>query len=67
VSPAQRIADLPGGGRRTIRRPVGVHGVFCNGVRTFDGTDYPHHAKGPGQILDRFNTSLGPHMAIAAQ
>jgi len=67
VSPAQRVADLPGGGRRTIRKPVGVHGVFCNGVRTFDGTDYPRHAKGPGQILDRFNTSLGPHMAIAAQ
>jgi N-acyl-D-aspartate/D-glutamate deacylase len=67
VSPAQRVADLPGGGRRTIRKPLGVHGVFCNGVRTFDGTDYPHHAKGPGQILDRFNASLGPHMAIAAQ
>jgi N-acyl-D-aspartate/D-glutamate deacylase len=37
VSPAERIADLPGGGRRTIRRPTGVHGVFCNGVMTFDG------------------------------
>ena len=68
VSPAQRVADLPGGGRRTIRKPTGVHGVFCNGVRTFDGKDYPKHAKGPGQVLDRFNTSQGRHTAaIAAQ
>ena len=67
VSPAERVADLPGGGRRTIRRPTGVHGVFCNGVRTFDGKDYAKHAKGPGHVLDRFNNSLGSHSAIAAQ
>lgn len=67
VSPAERLADLPGGGRRTIRRPTGVHGVFCNGVRTFDGKDYAKHAKGPGHVLDRFNTSRGQHSAIAAQ
>ncbi len=68
VSPALRVADLPGGGRRTIRKPTGVHGVFCNGVRTFDGKDYPKHAKGPGQVLDRFNTSQGRHnAALAAQ
>ena len=67
VSPAERVADLPGGGRRTIRRPTGVHGVFCNGVRTFDGKDYAKHAKGPGHVLDTFNNSLGSHSAIAAQ
>jgi N-acyl-D-aspartate/D-glutamate deacylase len=68
VSPAERVADLPGGGRRTIRRPTGVHGVFCNGVRTFDGKDYVKHAKGPGQVLDRFTVSQGRHnMAMAAQ
>jgi len=68
VSPAERVADLPGGGRRTIRRPTGVHGVFCNGVRTFDGKDYVKHAKGPGHVLDRFNPSHGAHnMAMAAQ
>jgi N-acyl-D-aspartate/D-glutamate deacylase len=68
VSPAERIADLPGGGRRTIRRPTGVHGVFCNGVMTFDGKDYVKHAKGPGHVLDRFNASHGAHnMALAAQ
>jgi N-acyl-D-amino-acid deacylase len=67
VTPAERVADLPGGGRRTIRRPTGVHGVFCNGVKTFDGKDYVKHAKGPGQVLDRFNNSLGRHSALAAQ
>jgi N-acyl-D-aspartate/D-glutamate deacylase len=67
VSPAERVADLPGGGRRTIRKPVGVHGVFCNGVKTFDGKDYPKLAKGPGQVLDRFNSSRGQHAALAAQ
>lgn len=67
VSPAERVADLPGGGRRTIRRPTGVHGVFCNGVRTFDGKDYAKLAKGPGHVLDRFNASRGQHTAIAAQ
>ena len=67
ISPAERVADLPGGGRRTIRRPTGVHGVFCNGVKTFDGKDYVKHAKGPGHVLDRFNNSMGQHSAIAAQ
>jgi N-acyl-D-amino-acid deacylase len=68
VSPAERVADLPGGGRRTIRRPTGVHGVFCNGVITFDGKDYVKHAKGPGHVLDRFNASRGGHnLALAAQ
>ena len=57
ISPAERVADLPGGGRRTIRRPTGVHGVFCNGVKMFDGKDYVKHAKGPGHVLDRFNAS----------
>ena len=68
VSPAERVADLPGGGRRTIRKPLGVHSVFCNGVMTFDGKDYVKHARGPGQVLDRFNASQGRHtLAIAAQ
>jgi N-acyl-D-amino-acid deacylase len=67
ISPAERVADLPGGGRRTIRRPTGVHGVFCNGIKTFDGKDYVKHAKGPGHVLDRFNASQGGHTLLAAQ
>ncbi len=57
VSPAERVNDLPGGGPRTIRRPIGVHGVFVNGVEVFDGSRYLTHAKGPGQVLSRFNAS----------
>ena len=62
ISAARRIQDLPGGGRRTIRDPKGVHGVFVNGVKVFDGQSYPRHAKGPGQVLDRF----APSRAAAA-
>ncbi len=51
ISPARRATDLPGGGRRTIRDPLGVHGVFVNGTRVFDGREYATLAKGPGQIL----------------
>jgi N-acyl-D-amino-acid deacylase len=54
IGPAERIPDLPGGGRRTLRRPKGVHGVFVNGTRVFDGSDYTRLARGPGQVLDRF-------------
>jgi N-acyl-D-aspartate/D-glutamate deacylase len=60
VSPARRLSDLPGGGRRTVRDSKGVHGVFVNGVRVFDGKDYIRHAKGPGQVLDKFQPGEGP-------
>ena len=60
VSPARRVADLPGGGRRTVRDPMGVHGVFVNGVRVFDGQDYVRHERGPGRVLDRFRRVEGP-------
>src|SRR5947208_17036329 len=54
ISAARRVSDLPGGGPRTIRDPVGVHGVFVNGVRVFDGKNYTTLDKGPGRVLDRF-------------
>jgi uncharacterized protein GlcG (DUF336 family) len=50
----RRVNDLPGGGPRTIRDPLGVHGVFVNGVEVFDGRDYRPLGRGPGQVLDRF-------------
>src|SRR6266850_3672743 len=53
VSAARRVNDLPGGGPRTIRDPIGVHGVFVNGVRVFDGKDYARLGRGPGQVIDR--------------
>ncbi len=57
VTPAQRIADLPGGGRRTVRGSTGVHGVFVNGVQVFGEAGYAQLERGPGQVLDRFNRS----------
>ena len=58
VTAAERAADLPGGGKRTIRRPLGVHGVFCNGVEVFDGAAYVTNGHGgPGRVLDRFAPS----------
>jgi N-acyl-D-aspartate/D-glutamate deacylase len=59
ISPSRRVRDLPGGGRRTIREPKGVHRVFVNGVEVFDGKDYARLAKGPGQLLDKF-APVGP-------
>ena len=55
VTAPERVADLPGGGFRTIRRPLGIHGVFVNGVEVFDGKEYVDHKNGPGHILDSFD------------
>lgn len=55
ISKLERIRDLPGGGTRMIRRPRGVHGVWVNGTRVFDGAHYAPLAAGPGHVLDRFS------------
>ena len=67
VSPARRVNDLPGGVPRTIRDPIGVHGVFVNGVRIFDGARYCPLAKGPGRVLDRFNPTGPAAVRVAAE
>ncbi|HEX6297415.1 MAG TPA: amidohydrolase family protein [Burkholderiales bacterium] len=54
VSPLERVRDLPGGGRRMIRHPRGVHGVWVNGVRVFNGKDYEALPAGPGMVLREF-------------
>ena len=53
VSALQRVKDLPGGGRRMLRHPRGVHGVWVNGVRVFDGKGYDE-LPGPGRVLREF-------------
>ena len=55
ISKLERVADLPGGGTRMIRRPRGVHGVWVNGVSVFDGVRYAALEAGPGRVLDRFD------------
>jgi N-acyl-D-aspartate/D-glutamate deacylase len=67
ISKARRVNDLPGGGPRTIRDPLGVHGVYVNGVRVFDGRDYTRPDRGPGQVLDGFLPARGAQMARAAE
>jgi N-acyl-D-amino-acid deacylase len=67
ISPSRRVNDLPGGGPRTLRDPLGVHGVFVNGVRVFDGHDYAKLDTGPGQVLDRFLPARSAALASAAQ
>jgi len=56
ISALRAVHDLPGGGRRLVRDPVGVHGVWVNGVCTFDGRAIVAHdgGRGPGVVLDRF-------------
>lgn len=54
VSRTRRVNDLPGGQSRLVRDPIGVHGVWVNGARIFDGTDYVTPAAAPGEVLTRF-------------
>ena len=56
VSALQRQRDLPGGGTRMIRTPLGVHGVWVNGLLVFDGAKYSPLPDGPGQVLRIFDS-----------
>ncbi len=52
--PKQRVQDLPGGGARLITPPVGVHGVWVNGVCIADEHGARSLAALPGRILREF-------------
>jgi N-acyl-D-aspartate/D-glutamate deacylase len=52
--PKGRVQDLPGGGARLITPPIGVHGVWINGVRIADERGARPLAKLPGKILRDF-------------
>jgi hypothetical protein len=49
------VADFPAGASRLVRDPVGLHGVWVNGVPVFDGSDYVAEGRVAGHVLDRFN------------
>ena len=55
ISGLLKKPDLPGGGTRMIREPLGVHGVWVNGVQVHDGKDYLSPGRGPGQVLTEFS------------
>jgi N-acyl-D-aspartate/D-glutamate deacylase len=57
ISGLKKQKDLPGGGTRMIREPVGVHGVWVNGVQVHDGKNYLAPAERPGQVLTEFSAS----------
>ena len=50
----KRVQDLPGGGARLVTPPVGVHGVWVNGVRISDGHGPRSLPRLPGQVLRDF-------------
>ena len=54
ISSPKKMQDLPGGGTRMTRAPLGVHGVWVNGVQVHDGRDYLQPPAGPGQVLTEF-------------
>jgi len=57
ISGLQKKNDLPGGGRRMVRAPIGVHGVWVNGLQVFDGAKYSsRHDSGPGRVLRIFDS-----------
>jgi len=54
ISALKRQKDLPGGGTRMMRDPVGVHGVWVNGVQVHDGKRYLAPGRRPGRVLREF-------------
>jgi N-acyl-D-amino-acid deacylase len=55
VSALMKANDLPGGGRRMLRHPKGVHGVWVNGVRVYAEGGYAPLQAGPGKVLREFS------------
>jgi N-acyl-D-aspartate/D-glutamate deacylase len=54
VSPARRVNDLPGGGQRTIRDPLGVHASSSTASRCSTGATIARSAKGRGSFSTGF-------------
>ncbi len=65
--PRRADVAIAGGGPRTLRDPIGVHGVFVNGTLVFDGENYARLDKGPGRVLDRFLLATAAPVAPAAK
>ncbi len=56
LSPPLPVTDLPGGGTRKIRESRGLHGTWINGVKVHDGRSYRPLERGPGRVLDAFDS-----------
>ena len=55
ISSLEKRQDLPAGGTRMIRRPLGVHGVWVNGINVFDGVKHDAGERRPGKVLRTFD------------
>jgi N-acyl-D-aspartate/D-glutamate deacylase len=53
--PKRRVFDLPGGNPRLTTAPVGVHGVWVNGVRIAGRDGTYDRKKLPGRLLREFS------------
>jgi N-acyl-D-aspartate/D-glutamate deacylase len=53
--PKKRVQDLPAGGTRLVMAPLGVHGVWVNGVLVADEKGPRPLARLPGKVLREFN------------
>ena len=53
--PKRRVFDLPGGNPRLSTSPIGVHGVWVNGVRIAGGAGSVDPANLPGRLLRDFS------------
>jgi N-acyl-D-aspartate/D-glutamate deacylase len=57
ISALERRSDLPGGGSRMVRTPIGLHGVWVNGLQVFDGVKHTAQGEGgPGHVLRAFDS-----------
>ena len=56
VSGLEKRSDLPAGGIRRVRAPIGLHGVWVNGLRVFDGAQHFSESAGPGRVLRAFDS-----------
>ncbi len=52
--PKKRVQDLPAGGTRLMMPPLGVHGVWVNGVRVADESGLCKLDRLPGKVLRDF-------------
>jgi N-acyl-D-aspartate/D-glutamate deacylase len=52
--PKKRVQDLPAGGTRLMMPPLGVHGVWVNGVRVADENGLRKLDRLPGKVLRDF-------------
>jgi hypothetical protein len=56
VSGLEKRCDLPAGAIRRVRAPIGLHGVWVNGLCVFDGAQHFRESAGPGRVLRMFDS-----------